>query len=158
MVIMVVGSGSDDDDGDDDDTVLFRLFATSQDHQLHPSGSHSIPRWAFWDRRDRDQKIFPLWPTDGEDIFSLTNRSEDISSLTNRWWGWSRVQTWWLLNLIWISPLEQLYSGSKHDNFILIQFSNSSSNIWHLERERNWCSRIFKTSREWEKLFLKITT
>ena len=139
MVIMVVGSGSDDDDGDDDDTVLFRLFATSQDHQLHPSGSHSIPRWAFWDRRDPDQKIFPLWPTD-------------------RCWGWSRVQTWWLLNLIWISPLEQLYSGSKHDNFILIQFSNSSSNIWHLERERNWCSRIFVTSREWEKLFLKITT
>ena len=68
MVIMVVGSGSDDDDGDDDDgDVLFRLFATSQDHQLHPSGSHSIPRWAFWDRRDPDQKIFPLWPTDGED-------------------------------------------------------------------------------------------
>ena len=64
MVIMVVGSGSDDDDGDDDDTVLFRLFATSQDHQLHPSGSHSIPRWDFWDRH---QKIFSLWPTDGED-------------------------------------------------------------------------------------------
>ena len=87
-MIVVVGSGSDGDDGDVDDTVLFRLFATSQDHQLHPSGSHSIPRWAFWDRRERDQKIFPLWPTDGEDIFSLTNRSEDISSLTNRCWGY----------------------------------------------------------------------
>ena len=64
MVIMAVGSGSDDDDGNEDDTALFRLFATSQDHQLHPSGSHSIPRWDFWDRH---QKLFSLWPTDGED-------------------------------------------------------------------------------------------
>ena len=137
-------------------TNYTRAAATAFPGEPFETGETETKRYFLFDQQmvrifslwPTEVRIFPLWPTDAEDIFSLTNR----------WWGWSRVQTWWLLNLIWISPLEQLYSGSKHDNFILIQFSNSSSNIWHLERERNWWSRIFMTSREWEKLFLKITT
>ena len=35
---------ADDDEADADDDTIWRLFATSQDHQLQPGGSHSIPR------------------------------------------------------------------------------------------------------------------